>query len=100
MFRCQLCGTVMPPGTRTHKLIVQTRAKKYEPREKPQSRGGGGFRGRGGRPTRRRLMDPGGEGREIVRELSVCAECAEKYAPTPEPEPVVEPAVATESTEV
>lgn len=102
MYRCQICETVVPPGTRTHKVVVQTRAKEYAAREKPSSRGGGGFRGRG-RFQKRKPMDPGGEGHEIVRELTVCPACAEQYesqAPAVIPKEEPEAVETTEDSEV
>lgn len=78
MFRCQMCNTVVPPNTRSTKIVVATRSRTYEPRgQDPRERRGGprSFRGRRG-PRKRKPYDKGGEGSEIVRELSVCPGCA------------------------
>lgn len=75
MFRCQMCDTVVPAGTRANKVVVASRPRTYA------SRGGGergGFRGRFREP--RPEFDKGGTGREIVRELSVCGNCAKQHA--------------------
>lgn len=94
MFRCQQCGTVVPAGTRATKIVTQTRRKEYQPREaEPTSRGGRFGRGRFSR--RRRVIDRGGEGTEIVREIMVCPKCAAEFerqaAEQPEPEPAASP---------
>ena len=76
MYRCQVCETVVPAGTRTHKVVVQTRAREYAARDDSPQRGGP--RGRG-RNMKKKSYDRGGEGQEIVRELTVCPTCAEQY---------------------
>ena len=75
MFRCQMCGSVVPAGKRANKVVVATRPRTYP------SRGGGdrgGFRGRFREPKPE--YDKGGVGREIVRELAVCDSCAKQQA--------------------
>lgn len=79
MFRCQECGTIVASGTRSHKIVVQTREKTYEPRganprERPRW-----SRGRG-RSKKKAPYDKGGQGTEIVRELMVCPECAAQHS--------------------
>lgn len=77
MFRCQMCDRVVPAGVRSQRIVIETRAKEYSPRnQKPERRSWG----RRGRPVYRRVYDKGGHGHEIVREVSVCPECAEQYA--------------------
>lgn len=81
MFRCELCQSVVPAGTRSSKVILVTRDKTYD------ERGGGGFASRGGfrkrGPSRgsspKKDYDKGGEGQEIVREASVCPKCAAEH---------------------
>ena len=83
MFRCQLCQTVVPAGTRSTKVVLVTREKVYG------ERGGGGhaatrggFRKRGGggrRNTPKKNYDKGGVGTEIVREAMACPRCAEDH---------------------
>ena len=78
MFICQNCQTVVPAGTRSTKIVVQTREREYESRgPDPSER-----RFRGPRP-RRRDYDRGGHGTEIVREIMVCPKCAEEMGETP-----------------
>lgn len=84
MFRCQMCNRIVPAGTRSTKLVVATRERIYEPRgqDPRERRGGRSFRGRRG-PRKRKPYDKGGQGVEIVRELSVCPSCAAENADTP-----------------
>lgn len=84
MFRCQMCDTVVPAGTRSSKVVMATRTRVYEPRgqDPRERRGGRSFRGRRG-PRKKKPYDKGGEGTEIVRELSVCPKCAAENADTP-----------------
>lgn len=72
MFRCQMCKTIVPAGQSANKLIVSRRAKIYAPRTKKFARA------RGYRSER--IIDRGGSGHEIVRELMVCASCAASQA--------------------
>ncbi|HXU01318.1 MAG TPA: hypothetical protein VN903_10015 [Polyangia bacterium] len=77
MFRCQLCREVVPRNTRPIRRVVETRERQYpfrpkanrfkrKPRpEDPKST-----------PRIRYRDDPGGSGREIAREVSLCASCA------------------------
>jgi hypothetical protein len=73
MFRCQLCGELVPPRTSAQRIVVSTRVKKFP------------FRSQANRIVRlnekgkRKVTfvdDPGGLGSEIVRELMVCPACA------------------------
>jgi rubredoxin len=75
VFRCQLCKTVVPAGTRTQKLTTKTRPKEYPSRgSDPSERRGRRFSR--GRPSKQKF-DKGGTGFEIVQEISVCPACAE-----------------------
>ena len=78
MFRCQLCQTVAPKGTRGQKLVISTRPKTYAAQESPAMR----FRRspRGFRPREYTPRDKGGEGSEIVQEILVCPKCAAERA--------------------
>ena len=78
MFRCQLCREVAPPNTRPIRRVVETRDRQYpfrpkanrfkrKPRADDPDRKKGRIRYRD---------DPGGSGREIVREALLCAGCA------------------------
>jgi hypothetical protein len=78
MFRCQLCQSVVPKGTRSQKLIITTRPKQYAAKEPDRTQ----FR-RSPRGFRERIITPrdrGGEGSEIVQEISVCPRCAEQHS--------------------
>lgn len=75
MFRCQLCSSVVPAGTRSTKIILKTRGKTYGERgSNPAARGGFGRRGK--KPAPKKEFDKGGAGQEIVREAMVCPKCA------------------------
>ncbi|HID23259.1 MAG TPA: hypothetical protein EYP14_12770 [Planctomycetaceae bacterium] len=77
MFRCQICRAVVPSGVRSQKLIVKTREKTYAAREPAPK--AGRYSRRRNRHKSKQVYDRGGHGREIVRELTVCPMCAEKY---------------------
>jgi hypothetical protein len=68
MYQCQLCRKVVPPNTKAHHLIVESRFKRYPPRPKANH-----FTDQKKSQWR---DDPGGEGCEIVREILVCPDCA------------------------
>lgn len=78
MFRCQLCSSVVPAGTRSSKIILVTRNKTYDERGSNPA-GRGGFARRGRAPAPKKNFDKGGEGEEIVREVTVCPQCAEYH---------------------
>jgi hypothetical protein len=83
LFRCQMCNTVVGKRVRTFKLVVQTRTKQFDSRgtleaERPR------WRSRSG-PKKSAKFDKGGQGTEIVNELSVCPQCAEKHKPVEVP---------------
>jgi hypothetical protein len=61
-FRCQRCGKPQPPGTPENKVTVATRDKIYDPRYDEEGE----------------LIDKGGGGREIAKEIRVCPECLTK----------------------
>ena len=71
MYICQLCGVQVPSGVHERKLVLETRVRSYPRREKVHT-----FSSheecRAKRKHRKRVDDPGGVGREIVRELRVC----------------------------
>jgi hypothetical protein len=76
MFRCQICGTVVPAGTPCHRLVAETRPTRYP------------FRNQVNRVVRlvngkRKIQytdDPGGEGQCILREVNACPACASRAA--------------------
>ena len=68
MYRCDLCGEVTPPRTPSIRRAVTTRPKIYPLRTKANRiRTDGRVRHRD---------DPGGEGVEIVVEITICPDCA------------------------
>jgi hypothetical protein len=74
MFRCQLCQCVVPSGVPAQLLVLQRRQKKYPYR----SRANVVVRQRADdkKPKKEYVDDPGGEGLEIAREVTVCPTCA------------------------
>lgn len=74
MYRCENCGTTVAPRTPTHQVVVRRRPKEYPTRSR-EVRGAGR-----GRRVFHQTIDKGGEGHEIVREMTVCPDCAEQPA--------------------
>ena len=75
MFRCQLCGTVVPPQTPSHRVVVQSRPIRYPAR--PRANQFFRFVNR-----KRKLVhtdDPGGTGTAIVKEVQACPACAANH---------------------
>ena len=75
MYRCDVCDSVAPPNTPCTRIVVETRARQYPHRPRvhwhpPDADGKGKW-----------VDDPGGTGREIVRELRACPTCAARAAP-------------------
>ncbi len=73
MFRCEICGDIVPAGVSAQSVVVQSRSKDYPSRSEKLTGGRSRF-------VRERTVDKGGEGREIVRELKVCPKCAAEHA--------------------
>ena len=69
MYRCEMCGCVVPAGNPAVKRVVETRERTYPQRDTEG-------RGKPSQRRRRQRGDPGGAGREIVREQLLCAACA------------------------
>jgi hypothetical protein len=65
MFKCQICGEQQPVGVHVNKVVLATRPKEY-----PQRYAGAG--------ASQRIVDQGGVGTEIVREVNACGICAIK----------------------
>ncbi len=90
MYRCHVCQQLVPAGVPARKIVVESRCKRYpfrfranpgyKLREEWQSWRDGRpqrvFVKRRSRKLEDRRDDPGGEGRAIVRELTVCPACA------------------------
>ena len=67
MYTCQICKKTVPPKTRAFRIPIETRIRQYPAREKV-------FLVR--RNHQEKLVDdPGGTGREIVREVTACPDC-------------------------
>src|SRR6266511_3424962 len=72
MYRCELCGGIVPPRTPSFSVVVETREKRYPrrpmlypPRKRSEWKDPEKWRD-----------DPGGVGHEIVREARTCPACA------------------------
>lgn len=71
MYRCDICHRIVPPGTKSQRIPIEFRIRHYPARLKANR-----FR----RENKVRTSDdPGGTGREIVRELTACPACAAAY---------------------
>lgn len=85
MFKCALLNHQSEPGERAVRIVVETREVTYPARVNAH-RAPGGYKPVSeiddrSPETRKRLRkfsqdDPGGKGREIVREILACAKCA------------------------
>ena len=73
MFRCQVCSRCVPRGTPAHRLVLETRPRDYRYRRAANVVI---FLDARGKRKKKLIDDPGGTGREIVREAIVCPECA------------------------
>ncbi|MCA0458195.1 MAG: hypothetical protein LCI00_29785 [Chloroflexi bacterium] len=63
MFKCQLCKQVTPAKTKAKRVVLETRPRIYKhPADK-----------------RTKITPPDTYGREIVREVIACPECAAQY---------------------
>jgi hypothetical protein len=70
MYVCHFCKQTTSPNIPTTRITIETRARSYPARANLVSRG------------RRKdfANDPGGQGREIVREAIACPSCAAAFA--------------------
>jgi hypothetical protein len=73
MYRCQLCNTVVAPGVRANRVVVETRPAEYPSRPKAHNQ-------RVGRKVKH-FDDPGGAGYEIAKEALACRSCAATHSP-------------------
>ena len=64
-FRCGFCNKAQEAGTSPTMVVTETRAKNYPERRKQTSTGN-------------KLIDKGGRGSEIVKEVRACPTCAER----------------------
>lgn len=58
-FRCEICKKAQPARSAPHKIVTETRRKSYSERRKGT-----------------KVIDPGGNGSEIVAEVNACDKCA------------------------
>ena len=63
MFNCGKCGETSAHGVQATKVVVETRAATYPRRAKVYD-------------NEERPDDPGGNGTAIVKEISICEDCA------------------------
>ena len=77
MFKCELCGKIVPRNVPAQRIVLKTRRVSYPERPKANRvhKDGPGVKKIDGKYYKK---DPGGTGREIVREALVCSSCAEK----------------------
>jgi hypothetical protein len=68
MYRCEFCKKVVAPGIPSHRVVMETRQVRYPYRPDVYV-----IRGK-----KEKKADPGGVGREIVREAIACPRCAGK----------------------
>lgn len=69
MYRCEICKNVVPPNTPATRIVVETRAATYPYRPNANRLVKKG-------KEKKKPDDPGGNGREIVRECLACPRCA------------------------
>lgn len=79
MYRCQVCGTVVPPRTPCHRVAVRMRPASYPVRSEVNRV----VRLVNGRHKAKYTDDPGGTGAEVVREVIACPRCANGRAAPP-----------------
>jgi hypothetical protein len=82
MFRCEVCSCVVPLRTRSRRLVIASRKRDYPYRPKANIHRYLDLSS--GRPKKKEKLtdDPGGIGREIVREVKVCPACADTHKAT------------------
>jgi hypothetical protein len=79
MYRCQVCGRVVPAGTPAQRLVVRTRAVRHPVRSKANHV----VRMVNGKRKVTHTDDPGGVGSAIVAECLACPRCANGHAAGP-----------------
>ena len=70
MYKCEKCQNVVPAKTKAHRVVIETRKKRYPKRERANKIKEDG--------KVKHIDDPGGMGYETVREIIVCPDCAKK----------------------
>jgi hypothetical protein len=66
-FKCEKCSKVAPKGVSPVMEVVETRSATYPVRYKDPEH-----------PRQSEVIDKGGKGAEIAKEIKVCPECAKK----------------------
>lgn len=74
MYRCELTGVVIPPNTRCHRIVIESRPMTYRERPEANAQRISGKK----KPIFR--DDPGGTGWETAREVRVSPEVYTQYA--------------------
>lgn len=64
MYRCAMCGQSSKPGESINREVIQSRYREYRSRDYKRKA--------------REIHDPGGAGRETVKEVALCFGCAVK----------------------
>jgi hypothetical protein len=77
MFRCEVCGTVVPPRTPCHRVVVRSRPSRYPSRPHANRF----FRHVNGKRKEIHTSDPGGTGTAVVEEVRACPACAANLPP-------------------
>ncbi len=69
MFICEICQKPAPPRVNSQRIVAKTRYREYPRRKEvhPATRGRKKFKD-----------DPGGTGKEIVKEVIACPKCVEE----------------------
>jgi hypothetical protein len=76
MFRCDLCGSVVPASTPCNRIPIETREVDYPRRERAH------WRPPQPPATKGKFVDdPGGHGTAIVREVNACPDCTATRPP-------------------
>jgi hypothetical protein len=70
VFTCEVCGALVPPGTPSTRVVIESRPKTYPRREHAMRKPGRA------RDRDEWKADPGGVGSEIVAEATACPRCA------------------------
>lgn len=70
MYRCQVCGVLVPAGDKALTVVIEKRDKVYPPTPRLEKKG---------KKRRERGEFPGGRGWEIAREALACRVCYDRH---------------------
>jgi|GEM_PF-2878669 len=76
MYKCELCGKISKPRTPSHKVVLETRTMFFSLRPKAFAC----WKQEGNRKKFVRPDDPGGMGKQIVKEATVCQDCTKRFS--------------------